>query len=103
MPPEPPGDVTVEQHGCKRMATVSWTHHCAHNYTVFFYSGDNVTKMEVTTKQYLTFGNLPRNTSLRVGIVARNDYQASVEAPSAEFRTPVDCGSYEHRYFRRRE
>ncbi|TGZ64274.1 hypothetical protein CRM22_006450, partial [Opisthorchis felineus] len=100
MPPEPPSGVTVQQHGCKRMVTVSWTHDCAHNYTVFFYSGDDVTKMEVTTKQYLTFGNLPRNTSLRVGIVARNDYWTSIEAPSAEFHTPVDCSSYDHRYSR---
>ncbi|KAG5454852.1 hypothetical protein CSKR_111466 [Clonorchis sinensis] len=90
--PEPPGSVTIQPHRCKRMVTVSWTHHtCAHNFTVYFYTGDTVTNKETTRDHHITYGNTPRSMNFRVGVVARNDYGTSAEAISAEFRTPGCC------------
>ncbi|TGZ64276.1 hypothetical protein CRM22_006451 [Opisthorchis felineus] len=83
--PEPPYNVTIKLQILKRMVMVSWTQYCARSFTVAFYVGVLVTRVETTYESTMTFGNLPRNQSLHVGIVANNEYGMSDEAPSSHF------------------
>ncbi|OON15645.1 fibronectin type III domain protein, partial [Opisthorchis viverrini] len=83
--PEPPYNVMIQLQILKRMVMVSWTQSCARSFTVAFYVGTLVTRLETTYKSNMTFGNLPRNQSLHVGITALNEYGRSDEAPSPHF------------------
>ncbi|KAG5454849.1 Receptor-type tyrosine-protein phosphatase F, partial [Clonorchis sinensis] len=83
--PEPPYNVMIQLQVLKRMVTVYWTQNCARSFTVAFYVGTLVTRMESTYRNTMTFGNLPRNQSLHVGITAISEYGMSDEAPSSLF------------------
>ncbi|TGZ63336.1 hypothetical protein CRM22_006991 [Opisthorchis felineus] len=90
--PEPPSNMTWQLNRWKRMLTVSWMHSCATSFEVFFYSEVHLTGRQTTQNRTVTFGNLPVDLPLRVGVTAQNDYGASMEALSVEFFIPTYRG-----------